>query len=138
LGEPTGGIFHLDPTELPRLLAGEDLRPLIAARRKRRALALGLEAPRVLFSDDLEALGRPTTGVGCRAGAREVGGGVGSDRSDPSSPTSLAPAPASRPASCCAWTEPQGSCGWARRSGFSAQNFRLSPSSWSSSAAFGT
>jgi pyruvate,water dikinase len=54
-----GGVFFLIPDELPRLLAGEDLSTLIAGRRRRRAAALSLEAPAVLFSDDLEALGRP-------------------------------------------------------------------------------
>jgi pyruvate,water dikinase len=54
-----GGIFFLTPKELPRLVEGEDLSALIARRRRRRALALSLEVPQVLFSDDLEALGRP-------------------------------------------------------------------------------
>jgi pyruvate,water dikinase len=54
-----GSIFYLVPEELPRLLAGEDLGATIAQRRRRRALALGLECPEVLFSDDLEAIGRP-------------------------------------------------------------------------------
>jgi pyruvate,water dikinase len=54
-----GGIFFLLPEELPRLLAGEDLAPMIAKRRRRRALVLGLECPDVLFSDDLQAIGRP-------------------------------------------------------------------------------
>jgi pyruvate,water dikinase len=53
-----GGVFYLTPEELPRLAQGEDLAGLIAQRRKRRELALGLEAPQVLFSDDLEAIGR--------------------------------------------------------------------------------
>jgi pyruvate,water dikinase len=57
-----GGIFFLTPEELPRLTAGEDLSKLIAERRRRRELALGLEVPPVLFSDDLEAIGRPGTG----------------------------------------------------------------------------
>ncbi len=54
-----GGIFFLTLEELPRLLQGEDLTGPIAERRRRRAVALSLEAPPVLFSDDLEALGRP-------------------------------------------------------------------------------
>jgi pyruvate,water dikinase len=54
-----GGIFFLLPDELPRLIAGEDLTSLIARRRRRRILALSLEVPPVLFSDDLEAIGRP-------------------------------------------------------------------------------
>jgi pyruvate,water dikinase len=55
-----GGIFFLTLEELPRLLKGEDLSRVIAERKRRRTVALGLEAPPVLFSDDLEALGRPT------------------------------------------------------------------------------
>jgi pyruvate,water dikinase len=55
-----GGIFFLTLEELPRLLADEDLSGVIAGRRRRRAVALSLEAPPVLFSDDLEALGRPS------------------------------------------------------------------------------
>jgi pyruvate,water dikinase len=54
-----GGIFFLTPDELPRLLQGEDLSQLIAERRQRRQVALSLEVPQVLFSDDLEAIGRP-------------------------------------------------------------------------------
>jgi pyruvate,water dikinase len=54
-----GGIFFLLPEELPRLAASEDLMPLIQQRRRRRQVALSLEVPAVLFSDDLEAIGRP-------------------------------------------------------------------------------
>jgi pyruvate,water dikinase len=54
-----GGVFYLLPEEMPRLIAGEDLSALIAQRRRRRTLALSLEVPQVLFSDDLEAIGRP-------------------------------------------------------------------------------
>jgi pyruvate,water dikinase len=68
-----GGVFHLEPMELPYLSEGRDLRPWIAERRRRRALALGIEAPRVLFSDDLEALGRSVEPTG----AAEVLGGTG-------------------------------------------------------------
>jgi pyruvate,water dikinase len=53
-----GGVFFLTPDDLPRLLAGDDLGDLIAARRRRREMGLGLEVPQVLFSDDLEAIGR--------------------------------------------------------------------------------
>jgi pyruvate,water dikinase len=53
-----GGIFYLTPTELPALVKGADLTREIAARRRRRALALSLEVPQVLFSDDLDAIGR--------------------------------------------------------------------------------
>lgn len=75
-----GGIFFLEPGELRLLEGGEDLRPRTVERRKRRALLLGLEAPRVLFSDDLEAVGRPSAppeagesmqGTGVSAGAAE-------------------------------------------------------------------
>src|SRR5262249_26245936 len=54
-----GGIFHLVPEELPRLISGENLHGLIAQRKRRRRLALSLPVPPVLFSDDLEAIGRP-------------------------------------------------------------------------------
>ncbi|MDW8241670.1 MAG: PEP/pyruvate-binding domain-containing protein [Thermogemmata sp.] len=54
-----GGIFYLTLDELPRLLAGENLRSLIAANRLRYQTLLSLEVPPVLFSDDLEAIGRP-------------------------------------------------------------------------------
>jgi pyruvate,water dikinase len=54
-----GGIFYLTPEELPRLVKGEDLTALSAQRRRQRTLALSLEVPAVLFSDDLEAIGRP-------------------------------------------------------------------------------
>src|SRR5713226_2364968 len=53
-----GGIFYLTPKELPRLIATEDLLALIAVRRRRRAIALSLPVPQVLFSDDLDAIGR--------------------------------------------------------------------------------
>ncbi len=54
-----GGIFFLTPDELPAILLGEDVTQRIAERRKRRAVALSLEAPPALFSDDLDAIGRP-------------------------------------------------------------------------------
>ena len=54
-----GGIFFLTPDELPRLSAGEALLGVIARRKRRRQAALSLEVPPVLFSDDLEAIGRP-------------------------------------------------------------------------------
>lgn len=54
-----GGIFFLTPDELPRLPAGADLSDLICQRRRRRAIALTLPMPPVVFSDDLEAIGRP-------------------------------------------------------------------------------
>jgi pyruvate,water dikinase len=55
----SGGVFFLTPEELPRLVRGEDLSEVVAQRRRRRTLALSLEVPEVLFSDDLEAIGRP-------------------------------------------------------------------------------
>jgi pyruvate,water dikinase len=54
-----GGVFYLTPDELPQLVAGEELDGLIAERRQQRSLVLGLEVPPVLFSDDLDAIGRP-------------------------------------------------------------------------------
>jgi pyruvate,water dikinase len=54
-----GGIFFLVPDELGRLAAGEDFSALIGHRRSRRALTLSLPVPPVLFSDDLDAIGRP-------------------------------------------------------------------------------
>jgi phosphohistidine swiveling domain-containing protein len=56
-----GGIFYLTPEELPALAAGQDLTKVIAERRRRRTIALSLELPPVIFSDDLEAIGRPQT-----------------------------------------------------------------------------
>jgi pyruvate,water dikinase len=74
-----GGIFFLTPEELPRLIANKNLRELIAQRRRRRHLALSLEVPQILFSDDLEAIGRLSTaavadtlqGVALSAGVAE-------------------------------------------------------------------
>ena len=54
-----GGIFFLLPAELPDLIAGKDVTSTIAARKKRRQIELSLEVPPVLFSDDLDAIGRP-------------------------------------------------------------------------------
>jgi pyruvate,water dikinase len=59
-----GGIFYLELEELPRLVQGEDFSKTIAARKRRRSLALSLEVPAVLFSDDLEAIGRPAPVIG--------------------------------------------------------------------------
>jgi rifampicin phosphotransferase len=60
-----GGIFYLVPEELPSLLSDkDDFIPLIQQRRRRRAVALSLEVPAVIFSDDLEAIGRPTEFIG--------------------------------------------------------------------------
>jgi pyruvate,water dikinase len=57
----SGGIFFLTQNDLPSLVAGADLSATIAQRRRRWAVALSLEVPQVLFSDDLEAIGRPVT-----------------------------------------------------------------------------
>lgn len=53
-----GGIFYLTPEELPALVAGQEMMPLIAARHRLQTIALSLELPPVIFSDDLEAIGR--------------------------------------------------------------------------------
>jgi pyruvate,water dikinase len=58
-----GGIFFLVPDELPQLIAGgTDVREALvsasAKRKQRRAVALSLPVPQVIFSDDLEAVGR--------------------------------------------------------------------------------
>jgi pyruvate,water dikinase len=55
----SGGVFFLSPAELPALVRGDDLTGRVAERRRLRALSLGLELPPVIFSDDLEAIGRP-------------------------------------------------------------------------------
>jgi pyruvate,water dikinase len=54
-----GGIWFLTPDDLPELIAGKDLSAKVAAARKRRQTELSLEVPPVLFSDDLDAIGRP-------------------------------------------------------------------------------
>ncbi|HTU92756.1 MAG TPA: PEP-utilizing enzyme, partial [Gemmataceae bacterium] len=54
-----GGIFYLTPEELPALVADLDMTKRIAERRRRRTIALTLDVPPVIFSDDLEAIGRP-------------------------------------------------------------------------------
>jgi pyruvate,water dikinase len=59
-----GGIFFLSPEDLPGLVRGEEMSEDIARRRRRRAVALSLELPQVLFSDDLEAIGRPIAVAG--------------------------------------------------------------------------
>jgi pyruvate,water dikinase len=52
-------VFYLVPGELPRLLGGEDFAALTSQRRRQRKILLSLDVPAVLFSDDLEAIGRP-------------------------------------------------------------------------------
>lgn len=66
--ELEGGIFYLTLDELPRLANAPDVSrfraetlALIAQRRRRREVALSLPAPQVIFSDDLDAIGRETT-----------------------------------------------------------------------------
>lgn len=54
----SSGVFFLLPSELPDLLAGKDLSAKISERKKRRQAELSLELPPVLFSDDLDAIGR--------------------------------------------------------------------------------
>ncbi len=64
--DPHGGVFwlHYDELDLP------DPGELIARRRLERRLLLSLPCPTVLFSDDLEAIGRtvPVTGADMLAG----------------------------------------------------------------------
>ena len=66
-----GGIFFLTPDELPELIGGRDLTATIDERKKYRSIALNLDAPPVIFSDDLEAIGRPQPGA---AGAKQLQG----------------------------------------------------------------
>jgi rifampicin phosphotransferase len=54
-----GGIFYLTPNELAELVAGKDVVPRIADRRRTRTIELNLEVPSVVFGDDLEVIGRP-------------------------------------------------------------------------------
>ena len=55
-----GGIFHLTPDELHSLIDGQPMADTIRERKKRRRLELSLELPPVVFSDDLDAIGRST------------------------------------------------------------------------------
>jgi pyruvate,water dikinase len=55
-----GGIFFLLPEEMASL-GRRDVSQAIRGRLRRRSLALTLEVPALLFSDDLEAIGRPAT-----------------------------------------------------------------------------
>jgi pyruvate,water dikinase len=59
-----GGIFFLTPAELRNLESGTDVSAIIASRRRRRKVALSIDLPSVLFSDDLEAIGRPSEILG--------------------------------------------------------------------------
>jgi pyruvate,water dikinase len=60
-----GGIFYLTLDELPSLVAlkgnAEPYLERIEERRRRCDIALSLPLPTVIFSDDLEAIGRPFT-----------------------------------------------------------------------------
>lgn len=76
----SGGIFFLTTADFPNLLAGKNHGAKIASARKRRQAELALEVPAVLFSDDLDAIGRPLpppsagdtlTGVALSSGAAE-------------------------------------------------------------------
>ena len=74
--ELEGGIFYLEPTELERLIGGEDFGNIIATRRTQRERMLQIEMPDVIFSDALEQIGAPVsidaaetyTGIGVSAG----------------------------------------------------------------------
>jgi pyruvate,water dikinase len=52
-------IFYLLPAELPQLVGGQRFDTVIRERMERRKIELTLEVPAVLFSTDLEAIGRP-------------------------------------------------------------------------------
>ena len=54
-----GSIFYLLPAELAAATAGRDFSQVVADRKRRRRLELSLEVPAVLFSEDLDAIGRP-------------------------------------------------------------------------------
>ena len=58
-----GGIFFLRPHELPELLAGAEVGHRIRGRRREYNLCRSLNVPAVLFSDDLQAIGRPAEHV---------------------------------------------------------------------------
>ena len=54
-----GGIFHLTPSDFPDLLSSKNLAGKISSARRQRQTELTLELPPVLFSDELDAIGRP-------------------------------------------------------------------------------
>ncbi len=70
-------VFWLEWDELAGVVAGREFRALTAERRRRRSLLLGLPVPRVVFSDDLEALGREPSRDPGEELAQEVSQGVG-------------------------------------------------------------
>jgi rifampicin phosphotransferase len=55
-----GGIFYLTIDEIQSMPQKELLDQLIPARRRYHRLATKLEVPSVLFSDDLDSIGRPS------------------------------------------------------------------------------
>ena len=55
-----GGIFHLSLEDLEHRTSSSDLAGRSSRIRRCRRLTLGLPVPPTLFSDDLEAIGRPT------------------------------------------------------------------------------
>jgi pyruvate,water dikinase len=66
--ELDGGLFYLKCEEIVPLVRGErrppDMKSIIAERMRRREIALSLPMPQVLFSDDLEAIGRDVAAGG--------------------------------------------------------------------------
>lgn len=58
------GIFFLLPPELSELANGKPLGDRIRQRRRQRQIALGIELPTVIFSDDLGAIGRVSVPLG--------------------------------------------------------------------------
>ncbi len=85
-------IFSLEPHELPQVVAGESFATAVAGRKRRRRDLLTLEVPAVLFSDDLDAVGRPLpppdgattfTGLGLSAGRATAPAFVTSDPAAP-------------------------------------------------------
>ncbi|MBI1928967.1 hypothetical protein HYR99_32565 [Candidatus Poribacteria bacterium] len=71
-----GGIFYLTPDELDRLITGEDLRPVIAGRKEKRARLLRIELPDVLYSDALDRIGEPPS-IEVRTELKGLGVSVG-------------------------------------------------------------
>lgn len=55
-----GGIFFLTTKELPELVKGKDFKEIIEQRKRERRLLLKLSMPQILFSDDLQAIGKET------------------------------------------------------------------------------
>ena len=54
-----GGIFYLVPSELDRLIQGEDLQSVISERKITRSRLLKIELPDVIYSDILNRIGEP-------------------------------------------------------------------------------